>query len=88
VININNYKNASSTRYYGMFEGCTKLTATITIRNINTEYSNVFRNAATATGTKITVNYTSETSNLVNDMITSTDSNIVNGNVGKGSLVS
>lgn len=64
-----------------MFDGCSNLTATITIDFIPTSYEGIFANAATAEGATITLNYTDETLTIVNDIISkkTEGSNIVIG---------
>ncbi len=65
---------------HGMFEGCTNLTATITIIGTKcTNYAEMFESAATAPGAQIIVNYTSDASDLVDNMIAtkSSSSNVI-----------
>ena len=85
-ININTFDTSKVTNMNMMFGWCSKLSLTITIRNVNSStYSQMFDGAAKASGAIITVNYTNDTSTLVDNMIATKSDN---SNVVKGSLVS
>jgi len=73
-----------------MFFGASKISTTLTIRNINTTHDLMFYGAATTKNTEgnyissITINYTPDTSELVENIISSKPSN---SNIVKGNLV-